>query len=78
LPTLPEDIFGAVPPSLTPSQEKILEVIRKNPTITLQEIAKVSGMSRSSIANLTKQLRLMGKLTRTGRRSDGMWVITDK
>jgi DNA-binding IclR family transcriptional regulator len=50
---------------------------KENPTITLEEIAKVSGMSRSSVFNLTKQLRLMGKLARSGRRSDGMWVVTD-
>jgi DNA-binding MarR family transcriptional regulator len=63
---------------LTPIQQQVLEVIKNNPTATLDEIAAVMRVSRSSIANHTRRLREMGLLSRVGRKSDGKWVVMQK
>jgi ATP-dependent DNA helicase RecG len=73
--SIPQPLIPAKNASLTPIQQQVLEVIKNNPTATLDEIAAVMRVSRSSIANHTRRLREMGLLSRVGRKSDGKWVV---
>lgn len=56
----------------------ILEAISQNPKVTLAEISRVMGISRTKVYMQVRQLKEKGILQRVGRRSDGYWVVNSK
>jgi biotin operon repressor len=46
------------------NQDKILEVVKKNPHVTLDELSKKIGISRKSITANVKKLKEVGMLNR--------------
>lgn len=59
-------------------QEKILNLIRKDNTITQVEMAKILGITRDGISYNIRILREKGILERIGSTKNGMWKIYDK
>lgn len=63
---------------VTVNQKKILEVVKKNPHVTLDELSKKIGISRKSIAANVKKLQEASMLKRNGADKNGYWEIVEK
>ena len=60
------------------TQEKILNLIRKDNTITQVEMAKILGITRDGMSYNIRILREKGILERIGSTKNGIWKIYDK
>ncbi len=60
------------------TQEKILNLIRNNTSITQKEMANILGMTRDGISYNIRILREKGILERIGSTKNGEWKIYDK
>jgi len=56
-------------------QNSIVDAMRKNNKITQQELAKLIGVSDTTIGNNTKYLQEKGIIKRLGPRKGGYWEI---
>lgn len=54
---------------------KILELIKQNPKITLEEIANVLGISKRAVEKQVKKLREANIIERIGSDRSGWWKI---
>ncbi len=63
---------------VTANQKKILEAVKKNPHVTLDELSKKIGISRKSIAANVKKLQEASMLKRNGADKNGYWEIVEK
>lgn len=61
--------------SLTTSQEKVFKAIINKPTITIDDLVKVVGLSTSSINVILKELKELNKIKRVGAKKNGYWEI---
>lgn len=57
------------------TQEKILDLIKKNPSITQVEMAKALVLTRDGISYNIKVLKERGIIERVGSTKKGMWKI---
>lgn len=57
------------------TQEKIINLIKKNPSITQVEMAKVLDLTRDGIAYNIKALKEKGRIERVGSTKKGSWKI---
>ena len=57
------------------TQEKILNLIKKNPSITQVEMAKALDLTRDGISYNIKILKEKGKIERDGATKNGKWII---
>ena len=55
--------------------EKILCIIKNNPSVTYRELAEALAMSEDGIYWSVKQLRKQGLLNRIGGRKEGYWQV---
>ncbi len=60
---------------LTDFQSKVIKVIKKNPSLTMEQIGEAIGIGRTSVYRIVKSLKEIGILEHKGRKSDGEWVI---
>ena len=60
---------------LTQTQRKILELIKNNSGITVDELSSVVGVSTTSISTDIKKLKEINLLRREGSKKTGHWVI---
>lgn len=60
---------------LNDREKKLLELIRENPSITMNKMAAVCGLSKSSICYTLDGLRNRGVITRKGSQKKGVWMI---
>ena len=63
---------------VTVNQKKILEAVKKNPYVTLDNLSEKIGISRKSIAANVKKLQEAGMLKRQGANKNGYWEVQDK
>lgn len=54
---------------------QIMELMKKNPSITLQQIAEKIGLSKRAIEMHVKKLREQGKVNRIGATKNGSWEV---
>ena len=57
------------------TQEKIINLIRKNPNITQTQMAKILGLTRDGISYNIKQLKDNGIIERISSVRNGYWII---
>lgn len=57
---------------------QILEHIRLNPRITLPELSKITGLSRSWVAESVKRLKEEGVIKRVGSNKTGHWEVVNE
>lgn len=57
------------------TQEKIINLIKKNPSITQVEMAKVLELIRDGISYNIKTLKEKGVIERVGSTKNGIWKI---
>lgn len=68
-------VTAKVTVKVTVNQKKILDAVKKNPHVTLDELSKKIGISRKSIAANVKKLQEAGMLKRNGADKNGYWEI---
>ena len=57
------------------TQEKIINLIKKNPTITQVEMAKILDLTRDGVSYNIKILKEKGIIERVGSTKNGIWKI---
>lgn len=57
------------------NREKVIKILKTNPTLTLNEVAKRIGLSRIGIQKITDKLRAEGLLSRKGSTKAGEWIV---
>lgn len=60
------------------TSEKILELIERNNSITISELAKRIGLTTRAIEKQIDKLRKDNRIARIGSRKSGHWLITPK
>lgn len=81
--TLPLNVAGTVEEAgvsssgvrLTEAQERLLNIISMNSSITLRELEDRSGLKRTALSIAVKQLKELGVLEREGARKNGRWIV---
>ena len=58
-----------------PTQEKIINLIKKNPAITQVELAKILNLTRDGISYNIKILKEKGIIERVGSTKNGIWKL---
>ena len=61
----------------TNTEQKVIALIKHNPSITIKEMALQCGMSVSGIRYVIDALRKRGKLSREGAQKRGKWIVVD-
>ena len=59
----------------TDTEKRILLLISKKPTITIQQMADESGLSLSGVRYVLKKLREKGMVDREGAQKNGRWIV---
>ena len=54
---------------------QIIELMKENPSITLQQVAEKIGLSKRAIEMQVKKLREQGKVNRIGATKNGLWEV---
>jgi predicted HTH transcriptional regulator len=71
---------NVVSPEMSPenvqTSQKIIELIRNNKNITMQEMANVLGLNKRSVARNIKKLQEHGLIRRVGANKNGYWEIS--
>ena len=57
------------------SENKILNLIRKNPSVTIPEMMQKLSMSDSGIRKILRKLQQEGRVVRVGANKNGHWEI---
>ena len=70
-----KDVVKDVVKERTERQQVILELIKENPRLSINEMSKKTGLSMPTIRKYLASLHEKGILTREGGRKDGKWVI---
>ena len=60
---------------LNSTQKKILDLIKNNPTITLDSIARKLAVHKRTIERNIKTLKDKGVIDRIGSDKDGKWIV---
>ncbi|MGN0893444.1 MAG: ATP-binding protein, partial [Succinivibrio sp.] len=60
---------------LNKSQKKILDAIRDNPNLTLEDLSVIIGVANSTIEKNIRQLKANGVIARMGSKKNGYWTI---
>ena len=55
--------------------EKIIDMMRKNPNITMAEMARQCGLSEDGVYFSVSQLKKKGIIHREGARKNGHWIV---
>ena len=59
----------------TNTENKLIALIREDPSITLVQMAAETGLSKDGVRYALGKLRSKGIVTRTGKRNEGHWEI---
>jgi len=57
--------------------DKILDIMRKRPDITLDDMVTATGVTKGRIYYMLKDLKAEGKVERIGAKKNGRWTVKD-
>lgn len=60
---------------LTDTEKELIGLIGENPSITLNEMAEATGLSKSGVRYAIARLRTRGKVVREGSQKKGRWIV---
>ena len=60
------------------SSEKIIDAIRQNPSITIEELAKITQTTTRSVEKNLKKLKDQNRIARIGAANGGKWAVKDE
>lgn len=70
-----EKVTVRVTDALTENEQKVLEILRKNPSATYIEMANQMNISRKAVSQKIKQLKDKGHILRVGSAKKGYWKL---
>ena len=76
--SIPEITAKSVLKNLNKTQQKIVDIIMKNPKVTQTEIAAQLDVSLSAVKKSMKEIVKTGVLVRVGANKGGYWEVVDK
>ena len=68
-------VDSKVTPNLNITGNRIVEIMRDNPQITISELSKIIGMSNSGIKKNIAKLKEDGVIERVGSDKSGSWKV---
>ena len=68
-------VDSKVASNLNITQNRIVEIMRDNPQITISELSKIIGMNNSSIKKNIAKLKEDGVIERVGSDKSGSWKV---
>lgn len=68
-------VDSKVAANLNITQNRIVEIMRDNPQITISELSKIIGMSNSGIKKNIAKLKEDGVIERVGSDKSGSWKV---
>ena len=60
------------------SSEKIIDAIRQNPSVTIEELAKITQTTTRSVEKNLKKLKDQNRIARIGAANGGKWAVKDE
>lgn len=60
------------------TEQKIIELLRVDPSLTLDKLFPLLNMSRKGVQKAIERLKESGKLSREGSTKSGRWIVTNK
>ena len=72
---VPVNVPVNVPVKLTDTQQKVLQLIRNNPSITHFEMSQKLSINEKTAKRATQALRDIGLITREGSDKNGIWKL---
>ena len=60
---------------LTELQTSLIQTVKNNPFLTMEQIGMELGIGRTSVYKIVKVLRTMGVLEHVGRKNNGEWIV---
>ena len=76
--SIPETAPKSVLKNLNKTQQKIVDIILKDPKVTQAEIAEQLNISISAVKKSMKEIVSVGILVRVGANKGGYWEVKDK
>ena len=70
-----ENVTDNVTENVTENEAKIVELIRRNPFITANEMASFLGVTRMTISRIINKLKERGAIVRVNGDKGGRWEI---
>ncbi|MCF0214921.1 MAG: winged helix-turn-helix transcriptional regulator, partial [Fibrobacteraceae bacterium] len=64
-------------PTVNSLGERILEILRENPSATYAELAEITGKNRDTMASHLKKLQENGLVERVGADKNGHWKVLE-
>lgn len=68
-------VDSKVASNLNITQNRIVEIMRDNPQITISELSKIIGMNNSGIKKNIAKLKEDGVIERVGSDKSGSWKV---
>ena len=72
-----QDSPKSSPKSSPNTQNQILTLISKDPSITTEQLGLVSGISKRAVLRQISKLKVQGRLRRIGSARGGHWEVSD-
>ena len=72
-----EKVTKKVTIKVTINQQKIIDVIKKNPYVTQEELADIIGITKKSVTVNMKKLQENGSIKRIGANKNGYWQVNE-
>ena len=72
-----EKVTKKVTIKVTINQQKIIDVIKKNPYLTQEELADIIGITKKSVTVNMKKLQKNGLIKRIGANKNGYWQVNE-
>ena len=70
-----DEMMESNPKSNLKSNQKIVAVMRQNPSVTIMELQGITGLSESGVKKIIRQLRADGIIERVGAAKGGHWKV---
>lgn len=67
--------FNQLNCDLSQSHKKVLSILNENPTLTINELASMSGIGRTRVSQIISDLKSIKKIERIGNNKNGYWEI---
>ena len=66
---------AAQAPEMTEDEQELVEMMAKDPSVTLKELSELAGMTPGQVNGIVKRLREKGIVERVGARKNGRWIV---
>lgn len=72
-----DEVGDALPITLTENQEKILSLLKEQPSLSARQLSSIIDLSQRKVEENVKKLKETGKLTRIGNNKKGHWRVME-